>query len=51
VRFYLAIVVKGEEDVVVVFPGLLPRREVLERVWRGTREGLYECGRKAGELQ
>ncbi|KAF2133858.1 hypothetical protein P153DRAFT_392498 [Dothidotthia symphoricarpi CBS 119687] len=30
IRFYLAIVVQGERDVVVVFPGLLPRRRVLE---------------------
>ncbi|KAF2110842.1 GPI-GlcNAc transferase complex, PIG-H component-domain-containing protein [Lophiotrema nucula] len=41
VRFYLAIVVKGEEDVVVVFPKLLPRRDVLEEVWRGARACLY----------
>ena len=59
VRFYLSIVVEGEEDVVVVFPvsvvnsvalyhpvddpkNILPRREVLEDVWRGTRACLYE---------
>ncbi|KAK3673344.1 hypothetical protein LTR78_006890 [Recurvomyces mirabilis] len=42
VRFYLAIVVEGEEEVVVVFPNLLPRRDVLEEVWRGTRACLYE---------
>jgi phosphatidylinositol N-acetylglucosaminyltransferase subunit H len=42
VRFYLFIVVKGEEDVVVVFPKLLPRREVLETVWRGARACLYD---------
>ncbi|KZM18904.1 uncharacterized protein EKO05_0010379 [Ascochyta rabiei] len=42
VRFYLAIVVKGEEDVVVVFPGLLPRRAILEEVWRGARKCLWE---------
>ncbi|KAF2873548.1 GPI-GlcNAc transferase complex, PIG-H component-domain-containing protein [Massariosphaeria phaeospora] len=42
VRFYLAIVVKGEEDVVVVFPSLLPRRAILEEVWRGARACLYE---------
>ncbi|KAF2169196.1 hypothetical protein M409DRAFT_64944 [Zasmidium cellare ATCC 36951] len=42
VRFYLAIVVEGEEDVVVVFPGILPRRETLEQVWRGARACLYE---------
>ncbi|CZT21077.1 related to phosphatidylinositol N-acetylglucosaminyltransferase, putative [Ramularia collo-cygni] len=42
VRFYLSIVVEGEEDVVVVFPSLLPRREILEQVWRGARACLYE---------
>lgn len=36
------IVVKGERDVVVVFPKLLPRRDVLEAVWRGVRGGLWE---------
>jgi phosphatidylinositol glycan class H protein len=41
VRFYLAVVVKGEEDVVVVFPTLLPRRDILEVVWRGARACLY----------
>jgi phosphatidylinositol glycan class H protein len=59
VRFYLSIVVEGEEDVVVVFPvcwsecvlrvmlltetkNILPRREILEDVWRGARACLYE---------
>ncbi|KAK3704878.1 hypothetical protein LTR37_013569 [Vermiconidia calcicola] len=42
VKFYLCIVVEGEEDVVVVFPSILPRREILEDVWRGTRACLYE---------
>ncbi|KAF4301624.1 Phosphatidylinositol N-acetylglucosaminyltransferase subunit gpi15 [Botryosphaeria dothidea] len=42
VRFYLAIVVVGEEDTVVVFPNLLPERQILEEVWRGTRACLYE---------
>jgi len=42
VKFYLAIVVKGEEDVVVVFPVLLPRRAILEEVWRGARNCLWE---------
>lgn len=70
-RFYLAIVVQGEEDVVVVFPvcfysaifsalkthslfnddielnanhpqHLLPRRHILEDVWRGAKRCLYE---------
>ncbi|KAH6604880.1 GPI-GlcNAc transferase complex [Trichoderma cornu-damae] len=42
VRYYLVVVVEGEEDVVVVFPGLLPRRRIVETVWRGVRECLYE---------
>ncbi|KAI4816107.1 hypothetical protein E4T44_10636, partial [Aureobasidium sp. EXF-8845] len=42
VRFYLAIVVEGEHDVVVVFPSILPRRRVLEEVWRGAKSCLYE---------
>ncbi|KAF1983336.1 hypothetical protein K402DRAFT_396810 [Aulographum hederae CBS 113979] len=42
VRFYLAIVVEGEEDTVVVFPNLLPKRQILEEVWRGAKACLYE---------
>ncbi|CAM1509163.1 Fc.00g029020.m01.CDS01 [Cosmosporella sp. VM-42] len=42
VRYYLVVVVEGEEDVVVVFPGLLPRRKIVEEVWRGVRGCLYE---------
>jgi len=58
VKFYLAIVVEGEEDVVVVFPvstmmfvgipmtdvlqDIMPKRQMLEEVWRGTRACLYE---------
>jgi phosphatidylinositol glycan class H protein len=45
VRFYLAVVVDGEEDVVVVFPSLLPKLAMLEHVWRCSREALWE-GRK-----
>ncbi|KAL6855066.1 hypothetical protein ACO1O0_006204 [Amphichorda felina] len=45
VRYYLVVVVDGEEDVVVVFPGLLPRRHIVETVWRGARECLYEAGK------
>jgi phosphatidylinositol glycan class H protein len=41
VRFYLAVVVKGEQDVVVVFPKLLPKRAMLETVWRGSRACLW----------
>lgn len=42
VRYYLVVVVDGEEDVVVVFPQLLPRRKIVERVWRGVRGCLWE---------
>ncbi|KAM3425175.1 hypothetical protein BST61_g7134 [Cercospora zeina] len=42
VIYYLSIVVEGEGDVVVVFPSILPRRQVLEQVWRGARACLYE---------
>lgn len=42
VRYYLVVVVEGEEDVVVVFPRLLPRLDVVERVWRGVRGCLFE---------
>ncbi|KND94364.1 hypothetical protein TOPH_01274 [Tolypocladium ophioglossoides CBS 100239] len=42
VRYYLVVVVEGEDDVVVVFPGLLLRRRIVETVWRGARECLYE---------
>jgi phosphatidylinositol glycan class H protein len=57
-RFYLAVVVKNEESVVVVFPvsrlhpacclitdfsqHLLPGLSILEDVWRGARKCLYE---------
>ncbi|KAK4455716.1 putative GPI-GlcNAc transferase complex [Podospora aff. communis PSN243] len=43
VRYYLVVVVEGEEDVVVVFPRLLPRRKIVEAVWRGVRGCLYEA--------
>lgn len=41
-RYYLVVVVEGEESVVVVFPRLLPRRAIVERVWRGARGCLFE---------
>ena len=41
-RFYLAIVVQGEERVVIVFPELLPRLAVLKEVWRGAKKCLWE---------
>ncbi|KAK3320834.1 GPI-GlcNAc transferase complex, PIG-H component-domain-containing protein [Cercophora scortea] len=49
VRYYLVVVVEGEEDVVVVFPGLLPGRRIVEAVWRGVRGCLYEPGPGEGE--
>ncbi|KAL4817921.1 GPI-GlcNAc transferase complex, PIG-H component-domain-containing protein [Aspergillus spinulosporus] len=42
VRFYLAVIVVGEPEVVVVFPKLLPNRAKLEEVWRGSRHCLYD---------
>ncbi|KAI6710073.1 GPI-GlcNAc transferase complex [Diplocarpon mali] len=42
VRYYLVVVVEGEENVVVVFPRLLPRRDTVEKVWRGCRACLFE---------
>ena len=60
VRYYLAIVIEGEPEVVVVFPvrhpvipsrligswrwfkNLLPKRELVEIVWRGARACLFE---------
>lgn len=52
VRYYLVIVVEGEEELVVVFPRLLPRRRTVEAVWRGVRGCLYEpqpAGRPDGK--
>lgn len=59
VRFYLAVIVEGEPGVLVVFPvshplagirsmltqiqQMLPKREILEEVWRGTRRCLYDA--------
>ncbi|CAG7917743.1 unnamed protein product [Penicillium olsonii] len=43
VRFYLAVIVEGEPNAVVVFPHTLPRREILEQVWRGSRRCLYDA--------
>jgi phosphatidylinositol glycan class H protein len=49
VRYYLVVIVEGEEEVVVVFPKLLPRRKIVEEVWRGVRGCLYEPGKKKEE--
>lgn len=46
----LGVVVRGEEEVVVVFPRLLPGRGVVERVWRGTKGGLWGAGKAVGEV-
>ncbi|KAL2159985.1 hypothetical protein VTH06DRAFT_1640, partial [Thermothelomyces fergusii] len=49
VRYYLCVVVEDEEDVVVLFPGTLPRRKIVEAVWRGIRGCLMEGeGEEAG---
>jgi phosphatidylinositol glycan class H protein len=48
VRYYLVVVVEGEESVVVVFPRLLPRRQIIETVWRGVRGCLFEPEEKVG---
>lgn len=48
VRFYLAVIVEGASDVVVVFPNLLPRLDVLQEVWRGARKCLYAGASKPG---
>jgi phosphatidylinositol glycan class H protein len=42
VRYYLVVIVEGEEEVVVVFPKLLPARKIVEKVWRGAKGCLYE---------
>ena len=42
VKFYLAVIVEGEKEAVVVFPKLMPRREILEEVWRGSKAVLYQ---------
>ena len=41
-------VVEGEESVVVVFPRLLPRRQIIETVWRGVRGCLFEPDERVG---
>lgn len=41
VRYVLVIVVAGEEDMVVVFPKLRPRKDVVLAVWRGIRRCLH----------
>ncbi|KAJ2905151.1 hypothetical protein MKZ38_006228 [Zalerion maritima] len=45
IRFYLIVVVEGEDDVVVVFPGILPHRDIVLEVWNGVRGCLWEGGK------
>ncbi|KAJ5861784.1 uncharacterized protein N7529_009094 [Penicillium soppii] len=47
VRFYLAVIVEGEPDALVVFPHMLPKRDILEQVWRGSRRCLYDANAKS----
>lgn len=42
VRYCLTVVVEGEMELLVVFPKLSPRRELVEEVWRGSRACLWE---------
>jgi phosphatidylinositol glycan class H protein len=51
VRYYLVVVVEGEESVVVVFPRLLPGRKVVESVWRGARGCLFEREKEERERE
>ncbi len=54
VRYYLVVIVKGEGKGVVVFERLLPRRDVVEGVWRGARRALWgdgEDNRGKGEMK
>jgi len=41
VRYYLVVIVEGEQEAIVVFGKVLPRRDVLEEVWRGARSVLW----------
>jgi len=46
VRYYLVVIVEGEQEAIVVFGKVLPRRDVLEEVWRGARSVLWCKERK-----
>ncbi|KAI0998956.1 hypothetical protein K3495_g9237 [Podosphaera aphanis] len=48
VRYYLVVVVEMEEELMVVFPKLLPRLEILEQVWKGSRACLWGDTAKVG---
>lgn len=45
VRPVLLVMVAGEDKFEVVFPRLLPRLHLLEQVWRGSRQCLYDESR------
>jgi phosphatidylinositol glycan class H protein len=51
VRYYLGVAVKGEGEITVVFPTLLPGRAIVEQVWRGARGCLWQGERKEGKQQ
>lgn len=50
--YYLGVVVRGEDGVVVVFERCLPRLGVVREVWGGVREVLWgdgdDDGRRGG---
>ncbi|KAJ0304105.1 hypothetical protein COL5a_005240 [Colletotrichum fioriniae] len=48
VRYYLIVIVEGEEDIVVVFPRILPKKKIVETVWRGVRGCLWEADGGSG---
>ncbi|CAG8722794.1 3560_t:CDS:2, partial [Ambispora leptoticha] len=41
VKFYLAIIVEGQDRMVVVFEHLLPRLNILLKVYQGTRAVIF----------
>lgn len=44
VRYILVVVVKNQNRLQLVFGNILPKRDVLETVLRGSRECFYKCG-------
>ncbi|KAK9494631.1 GPI-GlcNAc transferase complex, PIG-H component-domain-containing protein [Lipomyces doorenjongii] len=42
VIYFLAVVVKGRGRLLVVFPNLLPQREILEEIWRDIRSRMHQ---------
>lgn len=51
VRYYLVVILRDAEDMIVVFPTLLPRRAIVEKVWRGVQRCLYEGDEVVGGWQ